>query len=74
VNYIEKNWSLIPTISWEKQKVYTNDYQEVICLSFDGQSHADALFVGTSKQDKFDNIIESINVEWSYTSYDDEEE
>lgn len=73
IKLIAENWQLIPEISWEKQKVYTNDYYEVITLSFDDNSNCTAVFIGSSNQERFDKIIEGIDIDWSYLSYDDEE-
>ncbi|WP_347219151.1 SMI1/KNR4 family protein, partial [Chryseobacterium sp.] len=48
VKFIQQNWSEIPEISWDRQKVYTDDYFEVISLSFDEADQCTAVFVGTS--------------------------
>lgn len=73
VNRIESNWALIPEISWDKQKNYTNDYFEVISLSFDEDKNCTAVFIGSSDQERFDAILDLVDIDWSYLSYDDEE-
>ncbi|KFF03468.1 hypothetical protein [Flavobacterium reichenbachii] len=70
----ETNWNFIPEISWEKQKNYTNDFYDVISLSFDQNQNCVAVFIGTSDQERFDYILEQIDIDWSYLSYDDDEE
>jgi hypothetical protein len=73
VKLVEKKWKLIPEISWDKQKVYTNNYQEVLSLSFNEHSNCTGIFVATNNQDKFDEILEQLELPWSYISYEDED-
>ena len=74
VKFIEQNWILIPGISRDNQKVYTEDYNELISFSFDQNNNCTAAFIGTSHQDRFDSILENLDIDWSYLSYDDDEE
>ncbi|MCH5720556.1 hypothetical protein [Niabella hibiscisoli] len=71
--YIESNWTLVPEISWEKQKVYTDNFEAVISLSLDDRNNCVAIFAGSNNQELFDKILDHINVDWSYVSYEDEE-
>lgn len=74
VQFVEQNWTLIPAISCDNQKVYTDNYNEVISLSFDKANNCTAAFIGTSHQDRFDSILENLDIDWSYLSYDDDEQ
>ena len=74
VKFIEKNWTLVQEISWDKQKVYTDNFNEVLSLSFDEESNCDGIFIGTSIQNRFDKILDNLKIDWSYTSYEDEDE
>jgi len=74
VNFIEKNWTIIGEISRENQKIYTNDYYEIITLFFDESNICTGAFIGSSNQEKFDAILENIDIDWSYLSYDDDED
>lgn len=74
VKFVENNWTLVPEISRDNQKVYTNDFYDVISLSFDKEDNCTAAFIGTSDQDRFDSILDHIDIDWSYLSYDDDEE
>lgn len=73
VNYIEKNWTRIPEISWDKQRIYANEFEEVISLAFDNKDTCNAVFMGTSDQDRFDRILNTLEIEWSYVSYEDDD-
>ena len=73
VKLIEENYALVPEISRENQKVYTDDFYVVISLSFDQENNCTAAFIGSSDQERFDAILENIDIDWSYLSYDDEE-
>jgi hypothetical protein len=74
VKFVEENWKFVPEISRDNQKVYTDDFYDVISLSFDKDDNCTAAFIGTSDQERFDKIIENLDIDWSYLSYDDEEE
>jgi hypothetical protein len=74
VKYIEKNWIKVTEISWEREKVYTNEFHEAISLSFDGQNTSEAIFIGASNRERFDKILDGLDIDWSYTSYQDGEE
>jgi len=72
VKKIKTNWNEIAEISWEMQKSYTDDFNEVINLSFDEAERCTGIFIGTSHKDRFDNLLEELDVDWSYVSYEDE--
>ncbi|QSW88671.1 MULTISPECIES: SMI1/KNR4 family protein [Flavobacterium] len=73
VKFVEDNWKLVPEISKDNQKVYTDQFYDVISLSFDQNNNCHGAFIGTSIQDRFDEILDCIDIDWSYLSYDDEE-
>ncbi|QQT33045.1 hypothetical protein I6I99_10955 [Sphingobacterium multivorum] len=70
---IEKYWTIVPEISYDGQKVYTDDFYEVVSLSFDEKGNCEAIFIGSSDEKRFDEILDTIVVDWSYTSYEDED-
>ncbi|WP_411971357.1 hypothetical protein ACLCDV_13310 [Sphingobacterium sp. Lzh-3] len=70
---IEKYWTTVPEISYEGQKVYTDDFYELVSLSFDEKGNCEAIFIGSSDEKRFDEILDTIVVDWSYTSYEDED-
>lgn len=70
---IEKKWTPVPEISRERQKIYTDHFDEVISLSLDDRNNCSAIFIGTGNQQRFDNMLDAIDVEWSYTSYEDDD-
>ena len=73
MHFIQQTWCFVPEISNDKQKVYTDNFFDIISISLDENNNGDALFVGTSNQERFDYILDTINVDWSYVSYEDEE-
>jgi len=73
VKFVEDNWKLVPEISRENQKVYTDEFYDVVSLSFDQNDKCLAAFIGSSDQERFDKILDGIDIDWSYLSYDDEE-
>jgi len=73
VKFVEENWKLVPEISRDNQKVYSDQFYDVISLSFDQNNKCLAAFIGSSSQERFDEILDCIEIDWSYLSYDDEE-
>jgi len=73
VKFIEDAWTLVAEISHAKQKVYTDNFKELISMSFDENGSCTAIFIGTTDQDRFDRILAEVEVDWSYISYEDEE-
>ena len=73
IDYIKENWNEVNEISFDRQKIYTDNFNEVISVSFDEEQNATAIFIGTSDQDRFDTLLDEIDVDWSYTSYEDED-
>lgn len=73
VKFVESKWKLVPEISRDNQKVYTDEFYDVISLSFDADQNCTAAFIGTSDQERFDYILDNIDIDWSYLSYDDED-
>ncbi|MNE71012.1 hypothetical protein D3C80_1668470 [compost metagenome] len=73
VKLVEEKYSFIPEISRENQKVYTDDFYDIISLSFDQENNCTGAFIGSSNQERFDAILDLVDIDWSYLSYDDEE-
>jgi hypothetical protein len=74
VKQVEEKWTLISEISRDNQKIYTDDFYDVISLSFDKNNNCTAAFIGTSDQERFDEILDVIDIDWSYLSYDDDDD
>ncbi|MFB9075943.1 SMI1/KNR4 family protein [Flavobacterium procerum] len=73
VKQVEENWTFVPEISRDNQKVYTDNFYDVISLSFDKDNNCKAAFIGSSNQERFDAILDIVDIDWSYLSYDDED-
>lgn len=71
LSFIKNNWQEIPEISFEKQTIFTANHEEVICLNFDEKEQCTAIFIGTSNQKRFDTLISSLKVNWSFISTED---
>jgi hypothetical protein len=74
VKYIESKWTIIPEIDTKGQQTYTDNFEEVISLSFNGDRNCTGIFIGTSDRLRFDNLLRELDVDWSYTSYEDDDE
>lgn len=72
VKEIANHWKEINDISWDSQRIYSNDFREVLSLSFDKDENCTAIFIGTSYKERFDNLLKNLDIDWSYTSYEDD--
>lgn len=71
VAYVQEKWEEQKEVSYGAQKVYTRGYDEVICLSFDAEQQCNGLFIGTNDEARFDELLETLDVEWDYLSTDE---
>ncbi|TDX87283.1 hypothetical protein B0I22_1471 [Epilithonimonas xixisoli] len=69
---IEKKWEEIKNITFQSQRYFTNDFNEVITLSINSENKPSGIFIGTNHKDRFISIIEEINITWDYRSDEDE--
>lgn len=72
--FIQKNWQYQADISLATQKCYTNDFNEVISLSFNVSGETSAIFIGTNKEKIYEDLLETLDVSWDYLSIEDEDE
>jgi hypothetical protein len=75
VSYIKANWQECADISSNVQRVFTRDYAEMISLSFDNEQNCSAIFIGTNHRERFDKMLDQLDVGLDYVSeaYEDEE-
>ncbi len=71
VHYISTHWKEVKEISNDHQKYFTDNFHDAISLSFDEELNCTALFVGTSDRERFDILLDKLDVDWSYTSDED---
>jgi hypothetical protein len=74
VSYIKDNWQELADISNNSQRIFTRDYAEMISLSFDSEQNCSGIFIGTNHRERFDNMIDHLDVGWDYVSTEDEGE
>ena len=70
-SYVKENWQELEDISSNTQRIYTRDYEEMISLSFDSDKNCSAVFIGTNDKARFDNMLDTLEVEWFYMSTED---
>lgn len=74
VNYIKGNWQECTDISNNTQRIFTRDYSEMISLSFDSEQNCSGIFIGTNDEDRFDKMLDNLDVDWFYVSTEDMDE
>jgi hypothetical protein len=73
VEDIQNTYEEIKEISHATQRVFTRDYEAMISLSFDKEGNCTGAFIGTGDADRFDEMLDKLDLEWSYISLEDED-
>lgn len=68
---IKNDWDKIDKISHERLVIYTDNFDSIISLSYDTEGQVEGIFIGSNDQNKFDAILNKLQVNWDYLSYDD---
>src|SRR5689334_21305270 len=71
VSFIKENWQELPDISSNVQRIFTRDYEEMISLSIDSEKNCSGIFIGTNDEKRFNNMIDTLTVDWFYLSTED---
>lgn len=74
VAYVQETYEEVQEISHATQRVFTKEYEEMVSLSFDKEGSCTGAFIGTNDGDRFDHMLDLLDIEWSYISLEDEEE
>ncbi|WP_440135416.1 hypothetical protein [Chitinophaga sancti] len=74
VAYVQETYEELKEISHANQRVYTRDFEEMVSLSFDKEGHCTGAFIGTNDADRFDEMLDNLEIEWNYISLEDEDE
>ncbi len=68
--YIEANWKEIHSSSLMPQRIFSNEFDDVICIPVDELGNSMGILVGSSHRKAFDRLL-ALSVNW-YFSSDDE--
>ncbi|MCA0397615.1 MAG: SMI1/KNR4 family protein [Bacteroidetes bacterium] len=67
---IEANWKEVHSSSLMPQRVFSNDFKDVICIPVDEQGNSTGILVGSCNRDAFDRLL-ALDVNWYFTSDDE---
>lgn len=73
VDDIQNTYQEIKEISHATQRVFTRDYESMISLSFDKDGNCTGAFIGTGNADRFNEMLDELDIAWSYISSEDED-
>lgn len=73
VSFIQQNYEEIKEISHATQRVFTRDFVEMISLSFDKDGNCTGAFIGAGDGDRFDQMLDQLDIDWDYISLEDED-
>ena len=68
--HIEANWKEVHSSSLMPQRVFSNDFKDVICIPVDEQGNSTGILVGSCNRDAFDRLL-ALDVNWYFTSDDE---
>lgn len=67
--HIEAHWEEIYTGSLMPQRVFSNHFEDVICIPVDESGNSTGILVGSSYRGAFDRLL-ALNVNWYFSSDD----
>ncbi|MBV7530862.1 SMI1/KNR4 family protein [Chitinophaga sp. sic0106] len=70
--YIESNWEEVKGITLQSQRIFTDHFEEVISVSVDQQGNWTGIFIGTQANERFEALLERLDIDWDYISTEDE--
>lgn len=73
VEIIENNWKEIKGLTFQSQRYFTDDFNEVIVLSINSENKPSGIFIGTNHEKRFENMINKLEIYWEYSSDEDED-
>ncbi|SHM42209.1 hypothetical protein SAMN05444266_10832 [Chitinophaga jiangningensis] len=71
-SYIENNWEEVKGITLQSQRIFTDNFEEVISVSVDEQGQWSGIFIGTQQDERFEALLERLDIDWDYISTEDE--
>ena len=71
---VERKWIKINGLTYQAQRIFTDDFTEVISMSMNDQNRPSGIFIGTNDKSRFLRMIEDLEVTFDYRSDEDEAE
>lgn len=71
VKFVQQNYVELEEISHATQRVFTREYVEMVSLSFSKEGSCTGAFIGTNDADRFDNMLDQLEIAWDYISLED---
>lgn len=72
ISKIEQNWEEQVNITNQMLRFFTNDYSEILIFTTDYDKNVNGLYIGSNNEKKYKNIIEELDIQWSYRTDQDE--
>lgn len=72
IHKVEKNWKEIKGITNQNLRFFTNDYSEIIAFTLDSDAVVNGIYIGSNDEEKYQNIVGILNIEWDYRTDRDE--
>ncbi len=72
INQVEKNWTELKGITNQQLRFFTSDFSDIITFTTDLNSKINGIFIGSNDKKKYENIINTLKIEWDYRTDRDE--
>lgn len=69
---IMANWEEVKDITLQSQRIFTDQFEEVISVSVDQQGNWAGIFIGTQDSKRFERLLSRLEIDWDYISTEDE--
>ncbi len=72
INQVEKNWTELKGSTNQQLRFFTSDFSDIITFTTDLNSKINGIFIGSNDKKKYENIINTLKIEWDYRTDRDE--
>lgn len=69
--FIEANWQEEPSTSLMPQRIFTRQFDDVICIPVDEAGQSTGILVGSNHRERFNDLLQ-LDVYWYFSSDEDE--
>ncbi|HWV64338.1 SMI1/KNR4 family protein [Chitinophaga sp.] len=69
---VTANWQEQTGISNQLLRFFTNDYEDILVFTTEQNGHVNAIYAGTNREEKYNAIMNKLQMEWSYRMDRDE--
>ena len=66
ITAVTANWQEQKGISNQLLRFFTNDFEDILVLTTELDGRVNGVYTGTNREEKYQTIIDTLNMEWGY--------